>query len=376
MGRRILMVAGDPSGDAHAALLAAELLRRDPALVLYGDGGPQMVAAGVDIGFDLPAISAIGVGDVLPNLLLGRRKLTERIAQVRAEPPDAAVLVDCGAFNLPLARELKALGVPVLGYFPPGSWSGSRKRAEDVAAAYTAVATPFPTPLKVYEELGLEHELVGHPLVDELAPLREQRPPAPFEPPVLALLPGSRRQEIRHILPPMLAAARLLRDDLPDLRVIVSRAPSAPAAEFDRVLARAGIEVEVVGGAREALLPATAAIIKSGTVTLEATLLGVPMTVVYRASHLAYAIAWLYYWPRPKYWAMPNILADAPIVPQLFQYHVTMRNVLAATRPLLAATAARREMVEALDGLRVQLSGGATARTAELLFELLRRAGG
>ena len=226
MGVRILLVAGDPSGDHHAAALAAELLAQRPDTLLYGYGGPQMAAAGVRLDADLVHLSAIGLVDVLPNVLAGRRLLRQLTAATTAQPPDAAVLVDCGAFNLPLARHLKALGVPVLGYFPPGCWSGSAKRARKVAAAYTAVATPFPQPLAAYRQLGLPHELVGHPLVDELAPLAAARAGLPLDPPTLALLPGSRAQEIRYLLPPMLAAAGVLRQTWPTLRVVVSRAPS------------------------------------------------------------------------------------------------------------------------------------------------------
>jgi lipid-A-disaccharide synthase len=369
------MVAGDPSGDHQAARLAAELQRRAPELELYGYGGPRMAAAGVRVEADLAALSAIGLIDVLPRVPKAVSLLFRLVHDCRRNPPDAAVLIDCGAFNLPLGRRLKALGVPVLGYFPPGSWSGSRKRARGVARSYSAVATPFPQALPAYAELGFPATLVGHPLVDELAPLRQAREQCSSGPPVLALLPGSRGQEIRHILPPMLAAAAALRAERPDLRVIVSLAASAPRTLFEAVVARSGVAVEVVEGSREAFAPATAAIIKAGTVSLEGTLLAVPMVVVYRAALLAYCVAGLYYWPRPKFWAMPNILTDRLVVPQRFQFKVTGPELANAVRPLLNDTPERRAMIAGLDEAAAKLGGGGAAeRTAEIVLAMLGRA--
>jgi lipid-A-disaccharide synthase len=374
MPPRILMIAGDPSGDHQAARLAREILRREPDAELYGYGGPEMREAGVRIDFELTALSAIGLFDVLPKVPRGMLAHARLRRALRAHPPDAAVLIDAGAFCLPTAKVLQGLGVPVLGYFPPGSWSGSRKRARKVAACYTAVATPFPQPIPAYREFGLEHELVGHPLVEELAPLLEARSPAVAEPPTLALLPGSRAQEIRHILPPMLGAAGILRQCQPELRVVVSRAPSVPTALFDAVVRRSGVAVEVAEGSRETLASATAAIVKSGTVALEATLLEVPMAVVYKISVAAYLVASLYYFPRPRLWAMANIVAGELIVPQLFQFKCTPALLSAELAPLMSDTPARRRMIDRLRQARESLAGGdAPAKTADLLFRLLSR---
>lgn len=374
MPHRVLITAGDPSGDHQAARLATELFRRDPSLELFGLGGAELRAAGVRVDDDLVALSAIGLWDVLFSYLPAKamsRRLERRLA---ADPPDAAVLVDCGGFNLPTAKFLKGLGVPVLGYFPPGSWSGSKRRASAVAAVYDAVAAPFPQPLQAYAELGLRAELVGHPLVEELAPLASDRSEIPGDPPVLGLLPGSRKSEIRYILPPLLDAARLLRQQHPGLRVLVSRAPSVPRALFDRIVRASGVEVSVVDGTREVLRDATAVLVKSGTVTLEASLLSVPMVVVYRTAWIAVLIAALYYWPRPKYWAMPNILANDEVVPQLFQMWCAPSRLARAATPLLTDTPQRRAMIQGLATATASLRGGdAVTRTADLLDELLNR---
>ncbi len=372
MPLRILIVAGDHSGDAHAAELALELRRRRPDIMLYGYGGAAMRDAEIELSFDLPALSAIGLWEVLPKILPARAAHRRLCAAVAAEPPDAAVLVDCGAFNLPLGRRLKELGVPVLGYFPPGSWSGSARRAAAVMAAYDAVATPFAQALPAYGAAGFRAEHVGHPAVEAI---RERWPDGASraEPPTLALLPGSRPPEVRYMLPAMLAAARLARAELPELRVRVSRAASQPAARLERLIARSGLPAEVVAG-RAALDGATAALVKSGTITLEAAAMRVPLVCLYRGSLATGLVAALYYWPRPKYWAMPNVLAQAPIVPQLVQWQANPRQLAAEVLPLLRDTPARRAMLEALDQVTAPLAGrSAVARTADLLDELLSR---
>lgn len=374
MGSRILFIAGDPSGDHQAARLATELLRRDPSRRLYGLGGAELRAAGVRIDDELVALSAIGLWDVLFSFLPAQAMFRRLRAQVTADPPDAAVLVDCGAFNLPAAKLLKSLGVPVLGYFPPGSWSGSKQRATDVAAVYDAVATPFPQPLPAYAELGLRAELVGHPLVEELAPLAASRSDAVPEPPVLGLLPGSRKSEIRYILPALLDTAVRLQQQFPTLDVLVSCAPSAPRALFEQLVRQSGLAVRIVEGTREVLRDSTAVLVKSGTVTLEASLLSVPMVVVYRTGPIAYLVAGVYYWPRPRFWAMPNILAQDYVVPQLFQFRCTPSRLAAAVAPLLVDTAERRTTIKRLAAATADLrSGHAVTQTADLLEELLSR---
>lgn len=368
---RILLVAGDPSGDHQGARLARELRRRRPDAELYGYGGRELAEAGVRVDADLVALSAIGLLNVLPMIPRALGLLARLVAECRRQRPDVAVLIDCGAFNLRLGRRLKALGIPVLGYFPPGSWSGSAKRARAVAECYSAVATPFPQALARYAELGFPATLVGHPLVDELAPRRAARAAQGLEPPVLGLLAGSRGQEIRHMLPTLLRAARLVREAHPDLRLLLSRAPSAPRTLFDRVVADSGLPVEVCDGSQEVLCRSTALLCKSGTVTLEAALLGVPLVAFYRTSPLAHLVALAYYWPRPKFWAMPNVLAQDYVVPQLFQYHATPRALAAAVEPLLRDSEQRRAMLAGLAAAVAGLGGGgATERTAELVLAL------
>lgn len=372
MPLRILIVAGDHSGDANAAELALELRRRRPEVLVYGYGGAAMRGAGVEVSFDLPALSAVGLWDVLPKVLPARTAHRRLCAELAAAPPDAAVLLDCGAFNLPLGRRLKELGVPVLGYFPPGSWSGSARRAADVMAAYDAVATPFPQAMAVYQAAGFRAEHVGHPGVEAI---RERWPDgaARLEPTTLALLPGSRPPEVRYMLPAMLAAAHIVRGELPELRVRVSRAASQPAGWLERLIARSGVPAELVTG-RAALEGATAAMVKSGTITLEAAAMRVPLICLYRASLATATVAAVYYWPRPKYWAMPNVLAQAPVVPQLLQWQAHPRRLAAEVLPLLRDTPERRTMIEALDRVTAPLAGRrAVVRTADLLDELLSR---
>jgi|YNPNPStandDraft_1061719.scaffolds.fasta_scaffold33855_3 lipid-A-disaccharide synthase len=371
MGDYILVVAGDPSGDRHGGLLVEELRRREPTLEFRGYGGPGLAQAGVEVLADTTRFTAIGLLDALPHILPAFRAKWWLEDYVRRDPPRLAILIDFGAFNLRFAPTLRRLGVPVLYYFPPGSWSGSRKRAEDVARGATKIVTPFPQALPAYAELGADAVCVGHPLVDVLAPWAGE-PSAPAEDPLIALLPGSRRTEIRLILPVLLQAAVRIAAEVPAARFRLSRAATVPEEALRSRLATCSIPMEVVEGSLPALRGATLALATSGTVTLEAALLGIPMVVVYRvtwATHLLYGLT---YFPRIQMFAMPNILAGRRIVPELAQWDANPERISAEALSLLRDEARRATMRADLRAAARQLGEpGALGRAAEAVLEML-----
>ncbi|HIE50776.1 MAG TPA: lipid-A-disaccharide synthase [Armatimonadetes bacterium] len=370
--RRVLIVAGDPSGDCHGALLVRAVRQQAPEVKWEGAGGTHLKAAGVHLLAHSTALAAIGLLDALCHVPPALRLLRCLQRQVRQHPPDLAVLIDFGAFNLRFGRWLRGQGVPVLCYFPPGSWTNSRRRAADVAAIADKIATPFPKCLPAYEALGAEVVFVGHPLVDQLQPWAERVQPAPAEAPKIALLPGSRPEEVKHHLPVLLGAAARLRAEFPSAQFVVSVAPHLAAEQVQRFLARVEGPVETVVGSAAALAGATLGLVKSGTVTLEAALLGVPMVVFYRVAWANYLLGWLTYWPRPKYIAMPNILADAPLVPELVQGAATPTRLAAEAGALLRHATRREAMRQALREAVAALGPpGATARAAKVVLEML-----
>ena len=367
----ILIVAGDPSGDRHGALLVEEMRRRQPELAFRGYGGPCLVQAGVEVLADTTRFTAIGFFDALPHILPAFRAKWWLEDYVRQEPPRLAILIDFGAFNLRFAPTLRQLEIPTLYYFPPGSWSGSRKRAADVAQGATKIATPFPQALPAYAELGADAVKVGHPLVDVLAPWAHE-PLAPVDQPLIALLPGSRRTEIRLLLPMLLQTAGRLAEQMPTARFRLSRAPTVSAASLRSYLASWDLPLEVVEGSVPALRGATLALAASGTVTLEAALLGIPMVVVYRVAWINCLVYLLTYFPRIKMFAMPNILAGRKIVPELGQLQSRPARVAAEALALLRDETRREAMRQDLRAATQQLGQpGATARAAEVALGML-----
>lgn len=367
----ILIVAGDPSGDRHGGLLVEELLRRNPGLEFRGYGGPCLAQAGVEVWTDTTRFTAIGLIDALPHILPAFRAKWWLEDYVRRKPPCLAILIDFGAFNLRLAPTLQQRGVPVLYYFPPASWSGSRKRAADVARWATKIATPFPQALPAYAQLGADVVCVGHPLVDVLAPWAKE-PQAPAEEPLIALLPGSRRTEIRRILPVLLQAAARIAAAVPTAHFRLSRAATIPEEALRSQLAACHPPMEVVEGSLAALRGATLALVTSGTVTLEAALLGIPMVVVYRVTWLTYLLYLLTYFPRIQMFAMPNILAGQRIVPELAQFDARPARIAAEALALLRDDSRRAAMSANLRAVASQLGEpGAIGRVAEVVLQML-----
>jgi lipid-A-disaccharide synthase len=299
-------------------------------------------------------------------------ELVRLIRYLRAHPPDVLVPIDFGAFNVRLLRGLRGSGIRSVYYIPPGCWSRTRAPGE-LPWLVDAIATPFPWSAERLRSAGgpARIEWVGHPLLEystlatPAAAARERLGISPDRP-VVALLPGSRRAEIRYLMEPFWAAVARLT---PRPLCLVTVAPNVQGArEFEQV--PSGVEVRWLDGLDYSLLPAaTAACVASGTATLELTCLGIPMVVAYRGAWAT----WLQYrlvarGGRIRHVALPNILADAPVVPEFLQEAAHPAALAAALAPLLGESSERRAQLAALTALRAALGDGqTTVRTAELI---------
>ncbi|MGQ9778827.1 MAG: lipid-A-disaccharide synthase [Bacillota bacterium] len=384
---RLYLSAGDPSGDMHGADLARALRERAPTVELLGMGGPLMRAAGVKILFDPTSRSTIGFLEALAGLGRYRRLLWAVVSYLAAFPPDAVVWIDFGGFNLALARHCRRLGIPVVCLFSPSAWAYARGRARLMAHCVTELAAVFPFEADFYRAQGLRVTFVGHPLLDRVRPSTD---PAVFrremgigeKESLLALLPGSRRQEIERLFPVMLeAAGRLLRERA-GLRLLLPRASSIPETVLAPHLERAGLPVTVIADRTYDVLAATdVAAIASGTATLEAALLGTPMVSVYRVSPVS---AFLYralrnreQRDRPPSTALPNLILGRRLVPELLQEELTGRALAAELALLLDRPERREEMREGLKEVRQVLgSPGAMGRVAEIVLRVAGRKNG
>jgi len=355
---RALIVAGEASGDLHAANLLVALRAAAPALEAFGVGGARLRAAGLDCLAHSEELSVMGLAEVVRHLprLLGLARRVRRGALARR--PDVAVLVDSPDFNLPLARRLRRAGIPVVIYISPQLWAWRSGRVRRIRRDVRRVLCILPFEVGFYREHGVEAEFVGHPLVDELAPVMAAMPAR--ERGALALLPGSRWHEVEALLPTMLAAAELVKESASRVRLIV--APGLDAARLEAMVPAGSPAVELVTEDRHRALAACgAAMVASGTATLECALLDVPMVVGYRLHALSYRLARRLV--RVPHVALVNLVRGERLAPELVQDDFTAAKLAAAAGGLLGAggEAQRRGLAE----VRSRLGGaGASARAA------------
>jgi lipid-A-disaccharide synthase len=372
----IFIAAGEESGDLHGAALARALTARFPGARLIGLGGGRMEAAGVELLAGLQELAVMGFVEVIRHLPFFLELKQKVFAALERERVDLVIPIDYPGFNLRLARHARGRGIPVLYYIAPQVWAWHKSRVRDLArdADEVAVVLPFEEPF--LRAAGVNAKFVGHPLLDRPAPELSREAWAAangLDParPILALFPGSRAQEVRRHLELFSAAAAL----------VVARAPGVQP-----VIAMAkGIDREVYGGARWPLVEstggmllqyATAALVKSGTTTLEAGIAATPMVVAYRMAPLSYALARQVV--KVPHIALANLIAERRVAPEFVQDQATPGALADALLPLLdLASSERAAMVQGLAAIRGKLGGpGASARVAEIAGELLARRGG
>jgi lipid-A-disaccharide synthase len=362
----MLLVAGEASGDLHAANLLEAVRRIEPGVEAFGVGGERLRAAGLECVARSEELSVMGLAEVvreLPRLVrLARWVRREAIAR----RPEVAVLVDSPDFNLPLAKALRRAGIPVLVYISPQLWAWRQGRVRRIRRDVRRVLCILPFEVPFYERHGVAAEYVGHPLVDELQPVIDD-PPA-REQGTLALLPGSRWQEVDELLPEMLVAARALTREVGPLRL---RLIAAPGLDPERLRAGVGTTaVEIVGEDRHRRLAAcAAALVASGTATLECALLGVPMVVGYRLHALSYALARRLV--RVEHVALVNLVAGRRVVPEAVQRDFNAGRLLIEAKRLFGESGVRQraELAEVRHRLGAP---GASERAARAVLAVAR----
>ena len=376
--RRILLVAGEDSGDAHGADVVSALRNRAPQLEVFGVGGQALRAAGMRTLVDSATIAGMGLfeaRDKVGNLIRAYRRLS---ALLRSQPPDLLVLIDFPEFNLRVAKIAKQAGVPVFYYISPQVWAWRRRRVYTIAKRVNQLAVVFPFEPDFYAAHGCRVEFVGHPLVDRVRATRSRQDTLrhyQLDPdrPTIALLPGSRAQELRYLLPPLLGAATQLG---PACQAVLALAPSLDRAAVEAQLTREQIgptQVRVVQGDTYNLVHAAdLAVVASGTATLETALLERPMVIVYRMAPLTYALARLFV--DVPFIGMPNLIAERRVVPELIQSAVTPDRIVHEVRRLLDSRQAYSVAQHGLREVRRRLGdGGAAERTAGLILDMLEK---
>ncbi len=371
---KILISAGEASGDIHAAAVTAALKKIDSAIEVFGMGGDALRAAGGEVLFDIKDHGVMGFVEVikkLPDLF----KLRSDFARVMDErKPDCLVVVDYPGFNMKLAKVAHDKGIPVVSYIAPSAWAWNKGRAKNVAKIVDKVACIFPFEYDVYEEAGAPVEFVGHPLLDIVHPAMERAEAEAWAGkeaghPLVLLMPGSRLMEIEKMLPTLLEGAKLLKKQLPEVQFAMPRAGTIPLELLQSKIKASGLEIKITEGHNYDLFSvADLALATSGTVTLEAALCGLPSVIVYRTSALnAFIARRVINIPNI---GLPNIVAGRQILPELLQEDFTPANVANTAVELLAPE--RRPQLEAnLAYMKARLGEpGAVNRVAQLILRI------
>ncbi len=372
---RVFSLTGEPSGDLHGAHLAEALHALDPDMTIVGTGGVRMREAGVRLVADSEHWGAIGIPEALCKSPLFLTQLLRLRHLLRDDPPDVLVPIDFGAFNVTLLKLLGAQRPRTVYFIPPGCWSHARAPGK-LPFLVEGIATPFPWSADNLRTAGAPAriEWVGHPILDytQVTASREEarrRLGLEASRPVIAVAPGSRRNELRYLLPVFLET---LRHISPAPQVLFTAAPSL-GEEAIRSQLPAGLAPHFLRGIDYQLIQAAdAALVASGTATLELACLNLPMVVAYRGSFAT----WLQYCVmarggRLRHVALPNIIAGQSVVPELLQHAAQPAALAAALTLLLTDTPARRAQLDGFARIRTMLgTGHAIARTAALVLEI------
>lgn len=372
---KIGLIAGEHSGDILGADLIRALKLQHPDAIFYGIGGARMRAEGFQAIFDMEELAVMGIVEVLgrlPRLLQVRKEILQHFYNDR---PDVFVGIDAPDFNLPVELKLKNSGIKTVHYVSPSVWAWRHKRIFKIAAATNLVLSLLPFEKAFYDTYQVPCRFVGHTLADQM-PLSPDKTAEKVAlgfaaaQPLLALMPGSRSNEIKLLAPVFFAAATQLLKEQPELQLVCNMVTAEKAALYEKIKAEFAPELPVtllIGQARATLTSADAVFIASGTATLEAMLAKTPMVVAYKTNWLTYQIAKRMV--KLQHFSLPNLLANQALVTELLQDSANAEALTAAMRPLLQAdaTAVSTEFFN----IHQQLRCDASSQAAKAILELI-----
>lgn len=374
---KIFFSAGENSGDIHGASLAREIKKISPSTELFGFGGDEMQVAGVRLVRNYKDYNVMGVAEVLKNLRRILKLLNDLTEIIREEKPDLLVLIDYPDFNWRLAKRAKKLGVKILSYIPPSAWAWRKGRAKDCAKIADEFVAIFPFELPVYEQAGAKISFLGNPLVDTVKTNLSEDEARKFfgvkkSEHAILLLPGSRKQEIKLLLPEMLKAAEILSTQRPT-KFFLPVADGVNESEIKRQVEAAKVEITLTKKNRYDLMKISdAAMATSGTVVLEAALLNLPCVVLYKMARLNYFIGKILV--DIENFSLPNILAGKKIQPELLQDEVQPEKIVEKILKLYRGESHREKVIEDLKSACKKLGQpGAAKRVAEKIVEVAER---
>ena len=377
--KKILLVAGEVSGDLHGSYLVEAIQSIDPEIQFFGVGGEGLKRAGMRLLHHSQSLSVVGITEVFVKLGSILKALRTLKRSLEREKPDLVILIDFPDFNLRLAKIAHRRGIPILYYISPQIWAWRPKRIELIARLVKKMVVLFPFEVPLYETAGIDVEWVGHPLLDIVKPtLSKEMAFRQFglDPKrrTVGLLPGSRLHEIERLLPPLLDSAHLLQREIPDLQFVIPLAPGIPKTTLSFHMNNISVPVKVVEGFTYDVMNLCELLITaSGTATLEGAILGKPMIIIYKVSFSTYWIGRALV--RVNHIGLPNLVAEKEIALELIQKDVNPQRIVEEAFRILRDPLLSRKMTESMGEVRHKLGEpGAAERAARIVCSMLREA--
>ncbi len=375
---KIMISAGEVSGDIHGTYLVRELKKIKPDIYFFGMGSEKLLAEGVDVKFDLTKRGSIGIFEALPNIIPIYIIYKKLVALMKKEKPDLLILVDSQGINMPLAKAAKKLGIKTVYYIAPQEWLwGTEKGVKKVIKAIDQIISIFEKEHRVYQESGGNSVYLGHPLIDIVKPslskeeTKEKLVGAEKDAPVIAICPGSRKQEIKGLLPIMLAACERIHKRIPKAKFIIPAASTNMIQSIFNMISDDFRPLAIVGHTYDILNAADLALCASGTINLEASILGVPNIMVYKLSPLTYFVGkhLLKLDKKLKYFSMPNMLLDRMEIPELTMEKANPKQIAEEALSILYSRERQQNMRAAFSVLKTKLGEpGVVSRAAAAIL--------
>ena len=374
--KKILLVAGETSGDLHGAHLVEAIHQINPEVQLFGVGGEHLARKGMKILYHSQSLSVVGITEVLFKLRIILKALKGLKESLDQEKPNLIVLIDFPDFNLRLAKTAHQKGIPVLYYISPQIWAWRPGRVQLIAERVKKMVVFFPFEVPLYEAAGVDVEWVGHPLVDIVKPTlskEEAFRKLGLDPQrrTVGLLPGSRIHEVKRLLPPLLASAHLLQKELPDLQFVIPLAPGFTEETLSHWLRNSPAPLKFIQGwTYDVMNISELLIMASGTATLEGAIVGKPMIIIYKGSLLSYWIVRAMI--QVNHIGLVNLVAGKGVAPELIQKDVNPKRIAEEGLRILKDSVLQQKMVESLKEVRQRLGNpGAAQRAARIVMSLL-----
>ena len=370
-------MAAEASADLHGANLVHAIKRLCPEVVFCGIGGDNMGQAGVKRFIASSDMAVVGLAEIFGKIRIHIKAANILKSIFKLHRPDLLILIDYPGFNLHMARIAKKLNIPVLYYISPQVWAWRRGRVKKIAKRVDRMAVILPFEKPFFQKSGIDVEYVGHPLIDAFeknafklnSPI--SNPKSEIESPVVGLVPGSRREEILNLLPVMIKAGEILKAEYPRIRFILPLAGTISLKWLSRFLMNTTLDIEIYHeGIYGALHPCHLAFVTSGTATLDAAIMNVPMVVIYKAKRLTYEVGKRVI--KVPYLGLVNLVAGECVAPELIQDDVTPERLAMAGKNFLTDKPLRQQTIRKLKKVKENLGrGGASERTARIAVEMM-----